>query len=251
MSDLLTASIKDKLWHTTREDLAHYAPWILESQQLMCCACGRFLQREDFTLEHLIPQQALKLDPAAVRSNPDTPVNVRAGNLLLCKKPLKHNGTMIYPLGCNSWKGKSYDKAISELLSEKAYRPTSATQVHVIAGLCLGYLTMVAEFGYRVVLMPSGLLMREQFFNPRRFHTAMPMMSQMLLGGSVAGTPHDDPMWANPFSFSFQEGDCMVGMRNFVATVPVSQDPRQPIARHLKIVPARYKLRPDFRAVFD
>ena len=123
MSDLLTASIKDKLWHTTREDLAHYAPWILESQQLMCCACGRFLQREDFTLEHLIPQQALKRDPTTVRSNPDTSVNVRAGNLLLCKKPLKHNGTMIYRSDVTVGKASSTTRPLANCCRRKHTGP--------------------------------------------------------------------------------------------------------------------------------
>lgn len=250
MSDLMTASIEDRLWHKMRGNLAQHVPEIAENRLLMCCACGRFLPRENFDLEHLIPQQALKRDPTAVRSDPATPVNVRAGNLLLCKKPLRHKGNTVYENGCNSWKGRFYDTAISELLHGKAWRSGALTQVHIVAGFCLGYLAMVAEFGCRVVLMRSGLLLRRQFFSPYRFHPAIPVTSQMLFGGSSAGVPPDAPMWAKPFSFGFREGGCHVVTRTFGVTVPVSQDPRRPIARHLRIAPAQYKLRPDFGTAF-
>ena len=183
----MTASIKDRLWHKMQADLIQYVPGVADNQLLMCCMCGRFLRQTQFSLEHLIPKQALKQDPHLVKKSPDTPENIRAGNLLLCKEPLKVNGTVVYPNGCNSWKGKYYDRAIADLLGGKAWQPKSTTQVHMIAALCLGYLAMVAEFGYRVTLMRSGLMMREQFFNPRKFHRNMPVPSQMLLGGSIAG----------------------------------------------------------------
>ena len=123
----------------------------------MCPCCGRFLPQEEFGLEHLIPQQAVKRDPATVRNNPATPVNVRSGNLLLCRKPLKHRGNVSYPNGCNSWKGKFYDAAIRDLTSDKAWKPGQSTQVHLTAALCLGYLAMVAKFGHVITLMRSGL----------------------------------------------------------------------------------------------
>ncbi len=143
-----------------RTDLAKFVPEIAHNQLLMCCTCGRFLAQEFFDLEHLIPQQSLKLDPVPVKLNPDTPKNVRARNLLLCKKPLRVKGVTVYKNGCNSWKGKHYDKALAEFISEKTLRSANVTSAHTIGALCLGYLAMVAEFGYAVVLMPSGLLMR-------------------------------------------------------------------------------------------
>jgi hypothetical protein len=228
-----------------------YVPEIAGNRLLMCCACGRFLPQEFFDLEHLIPQQALRHDPHVVRTNPATPANVRAGNLLLCKKPLKHKGNAVHGNGCNSWKGRFYDSPISELLSGKAWQPQECTQVHIIAAIGLAYLAMVAEFGYVVTLMRSGLLMREQFFSPYKFHPALPLRSQMLLGGSIPVTSPDARMWATPFSFRFQNMGCTVGARNFSITVPVSRDPREPLARHLRIVPTKYKLRPDFRTTFD
>src|SRR5438132_7418318 len=112
---------------------------------------------------------------------------------------------------------------------------------------------MVAEFGYVVVLTRSGLLMGEQFFRPYKFHPALPLRSQMLLGGGgMPVTSPEAPMWAKPFSFGFQRpGVCIVVARNFGIMVPISRDPREPVATHLQIIPAKYKLRPDFRTVFD
>ena len=73
----------------------------------------------------------------------------------------------------------------------------------------------------------------------------------MILGGSLPKASPDARMWTNPFSFTFENSACTVGMRNLALIVPVSRDPRAPIARHLRIVPAEYKLHPNFRTVFD
>ena len=251
MAEVLRASIRDQLWHRMRQDLAKFVPEINGNELLMCCTCGRFLPRECFDLEHLIPQQALKKDPDVVRTNPTTPTNIRARNLLLCKKRLTLNGNVFYQNGCNSWKGRSYDKPISELISTKALEPKNCSDVHIIAVLSLAYLAMVAEFGYVVALMRSGLLLREQFFRTRKYHVALPLKSQMLLAGGTV-TSFDAPIWTEPFSFGFQRpGFCTVAARNFGIMVPISRDPREPFAIHLPIVPAKYKLRPDFRTVFD
>jgi hypothetical protein len=251
MAEVMTASIREKLWHKMRQDLGNFVPEITGNQLLMCCACGRFLPRECFDLDHLVPQQALKQDPDVVRTNPATPANIRAGNLLLCKKRLKIKGDIVYGNGCNSWKGHVYDKPIRELISTKAFAPNKCIQVHIIAALGLAYLAMVAEFGYVVVLARSGLLMREQFFKPSTFHPALPLQSQMILGGGMMTSP-EAPVWAKPFSFGFQRpGFCIVAARNFGVMVPISRDPRDPVATHLQIVPTKYKLRPDFRTVFD
>ena len=51
-----------------------------------------------------------------VRTNPETPANVRSGNLLLCRKPLLYTGSKLYDNVCNSWKGRFYDKATSEII---------------------------------------------------------------------------------------------------------------------------------------
>ena len=252
MPDLLAASIRETLWHKMRQDLATYIPGIIGDRLLMCCACARLLPQECFDLEHLIPRQTLKLDPVTVRTNPSTPANIRAGNLLLCKSPLRYKGNTVHGNGCNSWKGKFYDKPLSELVSGKALQGDGCTQVHIIAALSLAYLAMVAEFGYVVALMQSGLLMRQQFFNPGKFHPALPGRSHMLLGGSVPVNSPEARMWANPFSFGVHRlGCCTVGARNFSVILPISRDPREPLAQHLRIAPRKYKLRPDFRTVFS
>ncbi len=217
----------------------------------MCCACGRRLSQQDFDLEHLIPQQSLREDPAIVRADPSTPKNVRAGNLLLCKAPLKYKGNQIHGSGCNSWKGRHYDRAIRDLTTAKAFGPGSVSQLNIIAGLAVAYLALVSEYGYRVVVTQSGLLMRQQFFNPFKFHPQMPVMSQMILGGSLPITNPNARIWANPFSFKVEDGRCVVACRNFVVHIPLSDDPRIPIARHLRFAPSKYKLRPDLTAVLD
>jgi len=67
------------------------------------------------------------------------------------------------------------------------------------------------------------------------------------------GAPHkdpDDPIWAHPFRFQIEDQSCLVTVRNFVIFLPLSRDPRDPIVRHLKIVPQRYAFRPNFETRF-
>ena len=66
--DILAASIKENLWHKMRSDLASYIPQLTENNLLMCCTCGRFLPYEDFSLEHIIPRQALADDPKEIKT---------------------------------------------------------------------------------------------------------------------------------------------------------------------------------------
>ena len=250
MPDLLLASGREKLWHKMRSNLAQYIPEVAQNQSLMCCACGRFLPQDCFDLEHIIPQQALQSDPHAVRNNPETPKNIRAGNLLLCKKPLRVKGMTVYRNGCNSWKGRHYDKPIADLFFKSAPK-LKATTTHQIAALVVGYLAMVAKFGYAVVLTRSGLLLREQFFRPHRFHPGMPIRSKIILAGQMPDEV-DAKLWTEPFGFAFErDGACVVTVRNFAIYVPISRDPRLPFAKRL-IVPAEYRpWRPDFRTFFE
>jgi|SRR5579859_891153 len=251
MSDVLKASIREGLWHRMRQDLARFTPDILDDELLMCCACGRLLPQDSFDLEHLIPQQVVKQDPAVVKLNPLTPVNTRSGNLLLCKKPLRIKERVIYQNGCNSWKGRVFDHALNDLVAGNGLKAQRCTQVHIIAALSLAYLAMVAEFGFIVTLMPSGRLMREQFFMPQKFHPALPVKCQMMLGGRMPIELPSARLWSNPFSFGFERhGFCYVGIRNVAVLLPVTRDPRVPFSQHLRIVPSRYKLRPDFTTVF-
>jgi hypothetical protein len=42
----MAPSIKERLWHKMRLDLARYIPEVAGNRLLMCCACGRFLRAE-------------------------------------------------------------------------------------------------------------------------------------------------------------------------------------------------------------
>jgi hypothetical protein len=179
---------------------------------------------------------------------------VRSGNLLLCKKPLNYKNSPLYGNGCNSWKGRFYDTPISEILAGRVQNLRSLNKrirnPHIIGGLMLGYLAMVAEYGYIITLMSSGRLLREQFFNPARFHRSLDSRYQILLAGAPFKEAKDS-IWNKPFSFKFDRGACLVTVRNFVITVPMSRDPFMPSSEHIQIVPSRFKLRPDFSTAFS
>jgi hypothetical protein len=243
--------LKEQLWQKMQGDLAKFIPDVVERNRLMCCACGRFLPPEHFDIDHMISQRAIKCDPEEVRKNPDTPANVRAGTILLCTKPLHYRGARFYNNGCNSWKGKNFDGPMTQIFTGRVgqHRNKHGQNVLIIGGLALAYLAMVAEFGYIVALMQSGLALREQFFNPTRFRTGLGTKFKAIFMGSPHKDP-DDPIWAHPFRFEIEDRSCLVTVRNFVIFLPVSRDPRDPIARHLKIVPQRHAFRPDFKTWF-
>ena len=83
---------------------------------------------------------------------------------------------------------------------------------------------MVAEFGFKITLMDSGRLLREQFFRPRKFHPSLDSRHQIILGGQPATSP-GEKVWAKPFSFTYERGACVVAARNFAMLLPVSNDP--------------------------
>ena len=171
--------------------------------------------------------------------------------MLLRKKRLILKGKQVTANGCNGWKGRYYDGPIRELTSGSTPTLSGAiTDRHIIAALALGYLAMVAECGYIVALTPSGLLMRRQFFSQNRFHRPLGLRHQMLLGGLMP-TSADARLWERPFSFSFQDGACVVGARNFAILIPMSGDPHECFARRLRFVPSKFARHPDFATVFD
>lgn len=250
MNDVLEPGIRERLWHEMRKDLAQFVPEIDHSDLLMCCCCGRFLPQEDFGLEHIIPKRAIKVDPVAVRSNPLLPANVRAKTLLLCKRQLVRKGLKIHNLGCNSWKGKYFDSLIADLITKPLDINVKLSTNHLIAAQILGYLAMVQQFGYIIVLASSGLALREQFFNPHRFTKRIGARHQIVLGGMPFTDP-EEAIWANPFTFDFQDGLCYLTIRHFVVIAPATQNPATPIAKHLKIAPSKYKFRPQFGMSLD
>jgi hypothetical protein len=254
--DLLAASIKENLWHKLRQDLKfYYTPQISGNDRLMCCTCGRFLPYEDFNLEHIIPQQALADDPREIKSNPETTANARSGNILLCSKPLLIKGRNVYKNGCNSWKGRFYDSRLRELLNGHilSHKYKKVSNQHIIAAACSAYLAMVLEFGYQVALTPNGLLMRQQFFLPYKFHRDMPLRSQIILAAPppISYDESDLRLWSHPFTFTIKGNSCYVGFRTMSLVIPISRDPRSPISKSILIAPSKYTLRPDFQTVFD
>jgi hypothetical protein len=251
MPDVDLPSRKEQLWQKMQSDLAKFIPDVVDRNRLMCCACGRFLPPEHFDVDHIISQRAVKCDPEVVRNNPDTPTNIRAGTILLCTKPLHYRGARFYNNGCNSWKGKNFDGPLTKIFTGTVgqHRNKHAQDALIIGGLALAYLAMVAEFGYVVTLMQSGLALREQFFSPTRFRNGLGTKFKAIFFGSPHKEP-DDPIWAHPFRFEIEDQSCLVNVRNFVIFLPLSRDPREPIARHLKLVPQRYAFRPNFETRF-
>jgi hypothetical protein len=111
---------------------------------------------------------------------------------------------------------------------------------------------MVSTYGYQVALTSSGILSRHQFFMPQKFHKDMPLRSQMvLMAPPIKFQEEHFPLWEKPFTLSIVDGSCLFGVRSIVIHLPISRNPETPIAKRIKITPAKYSLRPDFRTMFD
>ncbi len=250
MAEIRTVGLKDRLWHELRTDLAKIAPNLASEDRLICCLCGRLLPIEAFSLEHIIPQQALADDPPFVKQ---VPALCRSGHTLLCNAPLRQRGKWISQHGCNSWKGSHFDKALRTIFNGTALtRPVKSNAV-MIASLVAAYLAIFTKYGYKVVLSEAGLLLRQQFFQPHSFRPKMPVMCQLLLMGQMPEANDASlPMWETPFSFNFDVPDrCSVGIRNYVVTLPISRDPRLPSSTIIEYLPPKYRFRQDFRPLFS
>jgi hypothetical protein len=254
MADIDLPSSKQVLWETMRQDFVALAPEHASSGLLPCCICGRLLPQEHFSIEHILPQQALMEDPPEIKSDPLLTMNRRTRLTLLCKRPLKLKSDIVSPNGCNGWKGRYFDGFLRDIVANAPLRKRGGqfSSQHTVAFAIAAYLAMVSEFGYRVVYIESGHLMRRQFFHPHKFLQGYPDSCQMMIAGERYSYPSaPSSAWATPFTFLFKAGRCIVTMRQTVAFVPLSRDPTWPVASALRIVPSKYLLRPDFRTMFS
>lgn len=137
MSEIDRPRVKDILWHKMRDDLKTLVPWFASNDLLLCPTCCRALRYEDFSLEHIIPQQAVAEDPAAARAAISR--NERSGLTLLCKRSLVFRDKSTLGQGCNSWKGKHYDRFIRDVLRPDLLRRQFHSRHH-IALVNMGYL---------------------------------------------------------------------------------------------------------------
>lgn len=243
-------ALNEKLWHRMRSDLKSLVPWFADNELLLCPACCRPLPFDEFSLEHIIPKQALGSDPLDVREA--IPRNERSGMTLLCRRPLVIKGKKTPGHGCNSWKGKFYDAFLRDLL-----RPNLQTgrlnSRHQIALFSAGYLALFRQFGYQIALLPSGLLMRNQFFHPNSFLRDVPVTCQMVLAGEGLAN-YDEAnraYWSEPFKITVDGASAVITLRNMAFKLPLSRDPTLPLARALPYAPSKYAFRPDLRTAFE
>jgi len=248
--DIDTPALKEILWHKMRGDLSRYIPDIAVTDRLMCPTCCRFLPFDHFTIEHIIPQQALADDPPDVRAAISR--IERGAVTLLCQKQLLIKGKKVYDKGCNSWKGRFYDKFLREIFNGRVVSGPGFTSRHQVALFVACYLAIFSKYGYQVTLSEAGLIMRQQFFSPNRFIKGVPVNCQMTLMGEPLSkySEESERYWKPPFKITIEQRSFLVGVRNVSLHMPMSRNPETPIAHRLPFAPSKYALRPDFRTVF-
>ena len=201
MTSIMIAGKSDHLWHEMRASQKAVCGFI-EDDRLRCCICGRPLRRDDFSLEHIIPRQAVTDDPISVKTN--MTVSLRSGHILLCRASLTVKGHRPQGNGCNGWKGGFYDPLIRKLSDRSIleWRQQEITEQVCIAAFAVAYLAMVARFGYQIVFTPAGVIARKQFLSPTCYLPALPLMSKIILTG-LAPLPSKETLdfWSAPFHF--------------------------------------------------
>lgn len=243
-------SLKEILWHGMRDDLKALVPWFANNELLLCPACCRPLSFNEFSLEHIVPRQALACDPSDVRAA--VPQNERSGMTLLCRKPLVIKGKGVPGHGCNSWKGKFYDPFLRDLIRAD-FRTARINSRHQVALFSAGYLGLFRQFGYQIALLPTGRLMRNQFFHPNSFLPDVPITCQMALTGQALATFDESTRayWSDPFKITVNKDSAFVALRNMAFKLPLSRNPMLPLARALPYAPSKYAFRPDLTTAFD
>jgi len=243
-------ALKEILWHRMRNDLKSLVPWFADNDLLLCPTCCRPLRFDEFSLEHIIPKQALASDPSDVRVA--IPQNERSGMTLLCRRHLIIKGKQIPGHGCNSWKGKFYDASLRDLL-QADFQTKQINSRHQMALFSAGYLGLFRHFGYQIALLPSGLLMRNQFFHPNSFLRDVPLTCRMMLTGE--GLSNFDEAtrtyWTEPFKINVDGTSAFIALRNMSFKLPLSRDPTLPLARALPYAPSKYTFRPDLTTAFE
>jgi hypothetical protein len=250
LSDIDRPNLKQTLWEKMRADLSRYYAK-LDGDRLFCPTCFRLLPLEDFSIEHIIPQQSLADDPREAREA--LPKNTRTYTTLLCTKRLVIRGKTAYDNGCNSWKGKHFDGFLREIFNARAIRKHNFSSRHQISLFASGYLGLFSEYGYQIALMPSGGLCRRQFFSPDKFLPSVPLKCHMVMAGDpdLRFDESTAKYWSPPFKFTFEESTCLVVVRNVGFNIPCSRDPNVPLAYHLSYAPPRFSFRPNFETMFD
>jgi hypothetical protein len=154
--------------------------------------------------------------------------------------------------GCNSWKGKHYDSFLRDLI-QADFQKKSINSRHQVALFSAGYLALFRKFGYQISLLPSGLLMRNQFFHPNSFRRDVPLSCQMILAGESATKYEAVPRtyWAEPFNIQVNGNTATVALRNMAFQLPLSRDPTMTLARSLPYVPLKHAWRPDLTSAFE
>jgi hypothetical protein len=171
---------------------------------------------------------------------------------LRCQRPLIIKGKPIPGHGCNSWKGKFYDAFLRDLLRAD-FQTKQLNSRHQIALFSAGYLGLFRQFGYQIALLPTGLLMRNQFFHPNSFLRDVPPACQMMLTGNGLSN-YDEATrtyWTEPFKINVDDTSAFIVLRNMSFKLPLSRDPTLPLARALPYAPSKYAFRPDLTTVFE
>ena len=101
-------SFQKQLFRILRDNLVSERPEYADREVILCPLCRREMRFEDVeSLEHILPQKALKDDPPYVSS---MSLSQRAGLTVLCRTPRRTGCGKDAPQGCNGWKGQIYDQ---------------------------------------------------------------------------------------------------------------------------------------------
>jgi hypothetical protein len=140
-----------KIFHGMWAELARLGR-LPSAYGVICPLCVLPKSHEELTLEHIIPQRALRRDPESLRGRHH--LNHRSGLTLLCRS-------------CNGLKGQHYDPVIEVMFRyPKAKLKPHQEKLDLKARRTLGYLAAFRELGYAYILSSDLDAVRLDFLNP-------------------------------------------------------------------------------------
>ena len=162
----LSPSYRERLFHILRGNLVCERPEYADREVILCPLCLRDLRFDDVrSVEHILPENALKDDPLFVRQ---VSLSRRAGLTVLCRTSRAVGCGKDAPEGCNGWKGQAYDRLFKGMLAGQQIPPHKLTLRRKVAVLTMAYLAAFQRFGYGCILNDAFETVRCQADYPDR-----------------------------------------------------------------------------------
>lgn len=158
-------SLNEELYNVLHSDLVDVKPEYQDRDGILCPICLREITKDEviqFGIEHIIPKNIIKNDSPEKKKLGT--LNQRCGITILCRQEriCKYDGKIVKD-GCNSLKGKIYDRLWKQHWHGDQLDQSHLSHRHGVSILIMAYLGAFQVFGYEYILQRDFDDIRNQF----------------------------------------------------------------------------------------